>query len=131
MEELIERHNIDPKKLKGSDTWTKRDEHSNSTSIVPEVMPPNTPADTHNSLHLTLPEGNEQMLTDIKQVKKDAIKYAKDFLRDNSKHAEVKEIKDVLAMVLSLEDSIKDKKDTGPTVNVLVQNITERFKDDC
>ena len=71
------------------------------------------------------------MMKDIKTFKRSLLDNCIEFINTNSKYAEVKEIKDVAKIVMDLEDSFKDKTPKGATVNVLINNITEKFKDDC
>lgn len=77
------------------------------------------------------PKSKEVMMEDIVHFKRELLTYCQNFINKDSQYAEVKEIKDVAKIVTDLEDSFKDKGPESPTVNVLIQNITQGFKDDC
>lgn len=73
-----------------------------------------------------------EVMKDIGSFKEKVVTYA--LAEMNSPQAnllEIKEVKDLVHMVNTVETSFKDDKDTGPTFNILIQNITERFRDDC
>lgn len=69
----------------------------------------------------------------ISAFKEAALDHCISFMAKDAKFAEVKEFKDIVAVVDSIEKSYQkaDTKDRGPTINILVQNLTERFRDDC
>jgi len=79
-----------------------------------------------------------QVLIDIEDFKESAIAWAKHQL-DTDKNRpisilDVKEVKDLTSIVTNIEATYRAKDDDdakGVTVNVLVQNIVDRFKDDC
>ena len=53
-------------------------------------------------------------------------------MREDVEFAEIKEFKDVVAIVDSIEKSYKDTKDPqGTTINIAIQNLVEKFSDDC
>lgn len=72
------------------------------------------------------------MEEEIIAAKKKAISQVKAYFDniDLSDEIEVKEFKDMVGVLTNLGDSIK-KKDDGPTVNVLIQNLMASLKDDC
>ena len=72
----------------------------------------------------------ETMLRDIASFKKEIIAYAKEQMAD-SHLLEIKEAKELMAIVSSVEASLKDIKSTGPTINILVQQLAEKYQDDC
>jgi len=119
IEQLCEKYDVTTKQLKGYTKWSKSKrlpQPTETTNIV------NSNSNNDNS--------SEEVLADIKEFKSLAMQHALKFMKNDAQFAEVKEFKDIVAIVDSIEKSYKDTKDTGPTVNVLVQNITERFKDD-
>ena len=124
IDELCYKYDIKKKDLKGHKDWEKP---STTTSeeiqhtIVPTTTSTIVPATTeHNSL-----------IEDIMEFKRLALAQAMHFIKEEAKFAEVKEFKDIVSIVDSIDKSLKDTIDTGPTVNIMVQNIVEKFKDDC
>lgn len=68
----------------------------------------------------------------IKEFKVLALDHALNFMRNDSEYAEVKEFKDMVSVVDSIDKSLqRPTEDKGTTVNVLIQNIMREFKDDC
>ncbi len=116
-------------KLKEEQTekWVKQ---QNST---PPIIVPRSDIDAQPGTSTTLVSKDfdkDKLLEDISQFKVEAVKYAVDTIKD-SEFLEVKEFKDLVAIVATVETSLKDNKDTGPTINILVQQLTEKFRDDC
>ena len=66
----------------------------------------------------------------IQKFKSEVIKYANEAL-SKSKYLEVKEVKDLTTIITMIENSSNNKADANPTINILVQNILDRQKDDC
>lgn len=75
----------------------------------------------------------EVQLAKIANFKELALDHCIKFMSQDAKFAEVKEFKDIVAIVDSLEKSYqKVDPDAGkPTINILIQNLVERFTDDC
>lgn len=74
------------------------------------------------------------VINDIEEFKGLAVKEALRFMKSDAKHAEVREFKDMVNIVNQIDASYKDQKDTGPTVNVMIQNLVQKFQgidDDC
>lgn len=121
IDELANKYDISKDQLKGHDTWTK---------LQPTTT--NVPTQTETKTSQSLVSHTEQeptIMEDINTFKQAAIKKAISFMSNEADYASVKEIKDMTSLVMEIEKSYKGT-DTGPTINVLVQNITERFKDD-
>jgi uncharacterized protein (DUF433 family) len=118
-EELVDKYNITPKDLKGSEHWAKRNESSYLVETPSQAI-----------VLAATKETNEDLMADIDKFKREVVAKALDFIKNHAQYAEVKELKDMVAIVDSVEKSYKDTN-TGPTINVLVQNLTENFKDDC
>lgn len=107
IDDICHKYSITTDQLPGHEDWIKR-------TTTPIAQP------TQNT-------SNEDIVSDIATVKEVLLSKIKDSI-DNP-YLEVKELKDITKMVIDLEGSYKDKNH-GPTVNILVQNLTERYKDD-
>ena len=119
--ELLEKYNLDLEDLKGHELWEK-----SSPTLVPSIIPNITPATLEESTEDTL---EEQVLT----FKEKAMAHCLTFMEKDVRFAEVKEFKDIVSIVDSIDKSLQkgNPDDKGVTVNVLVQSITEKFQDDC
>ena len=135
IDDICTKYDVRTKQLKGYTKWRKRAENSDEpteaeaedfdVSIVPSV--PKKP--NHD---LAIPKDREELLTDIDNFKSLAIAHAVKFMKDDAEFAEVKEFKDMVAIVDSIEKSYRDVKDpSGTTINIAIQNLVERFSDDC
>ena len=150
LEDLKEKYNLTDKDLKGSSTWVKsindnntivptndtivpntNDNNPNTDTIVPNtndktIVPnTNTIVPTNNS---NVEFDNSKFERDIQSFKEQALKYCKDFMALEAAHASTKEVKDIVAIIASIEP--KQQAQSTTQVNVLVQNLAERFKDD-
>lgn len=150
VEQICEKYCVNQGQLKGWQTWEKvipDDIESmpqvevldakvdTSTSIDSQRLPriaiqqlPDIPLDTQLTIEDT------PVLKDIAQFKELAVAHALKFMRNDAEFAEVKEFKDMVAIVDSLEKSYVAKKnpdDAKITVNIAIQNLVERFRDDC
>ena len=77
---------------------------------------------------------NSEMEKDIDKFKTLAIKEAVRFMEHDVEFAEVKQFKDMVAIVDSIEKSYRANGPEGPTINVVIQQLVQRFKeapDDC
>lgn len=151
LDELLAKYSLTSEDLPGCETWIK----PNST-IQPVVTPPKKPKRvkaidkvlqhidtkpaviTHSTMvpsTTVLPEttATESQLKKIEEFKELALDHCINFMNKDAKFSEVKEFKDIVAVVNTLETSYqKTDPDAGkPTINILVQNLMERFKDDC
>jgi hypothetical protein len=79
------------------------------------------------SKSLPVEKSSNTLEEDILELKKEAVKYIKEQLSE-SHLLDIKEFKDLVSSIKALEDGNKTQQ--GPTVNILVQNLTERFRDD-
>jgi len=72
-------------------------------------------------------------IASIDEFKTLALAHCLKFMRKDAQFSEVKEFKDIVAIVDSLEKSYqKADPDAGkPTINILINNLMERFQDDC
>ena len=75
---------------------------------------------------------NQDVLDQIDEFKRLTLAKATTFVRDEADYADIKDLKDVVSIVDTIEKSYKGVKQ-GPAVNILVQNLVERFRDgdDC
>lgn len=74
----------------------------------------------------------EEIRADIKTCKRLAMARCKEFLTNDAKFAEVKEIKDVVSIVNDIDKSLQVVKAAdGATVNVYINNLINNFRDDC
>lgn len=110
--------------------YSAYDEYPESQRASMDINIANVPLD-HSSIQ-EIPEANAKLLSDISEFKELAVSHALDFIKNNAKYAETKEIKDVVAIVDSIEKSFtQSKQPQGPTVHIAIQNLVERFRDDC
>lgn len=77
--------------------------------------------------------GTEAQLAKIANFKELALDHCIRFMSQDAKFAEVKEFRDIVAIVDSLEKSYQkvDPEAGKPTINIMINNLMERFKDDC
>ena len=94
------------------------------------IVPNQTPSEPSTVTQQVVTMDKEKLQEDIDTFKRHAMKFALDEMADGVV-LEIKEFKDLVAVVTNIETSIKDTRDTGPTINILVQNLTEKFTDDC
>ena len=116
IDELCDKYNITKEELGDYHTWTKK-------PILP-MTPPSAPS------QLPIVPQEISPLDRLAEVKEQLISTCKTIVEQQGAYTDVKELKDITKVITDLEASYKDTKDQGPTINVLVQNITERFKDD-
>ena len=147
IDELCLYHGVPLRELKGHKSWKKiaqaepvidiasflEDEGQPPAPlpIIEEVASLPTPQPP------TLPTTPQPDTLDIAQLKLDigtckqlAITRCKDFLTNDAKFAEIKEIKDVVAIVSDIDKSIAGTVQGGTTVNVLLNNLIASFRDD-
>lgn len=128
IDELCSKYDVTTKQLKGYTKWSKK---TSETNELPELIEPSKPIVTKKPADITIVNDKEQVLSDIDEFKRLAVAHAVKFIKDDAEFAEVKEFKDMVAIVDSIEKSYKDTKEQGPTINIAIQNLVERFKDDC
>lgn len=154
IDNLCLKYSLSTKDLKGYTSWTKPKKLTDITELIDSepltadseklkdiIVHPK--AIINESELITKPktsildtpeDADKATMEDIKTFKKAAIKEALRFIKDDAKFAEVKEFKDMVAIVDSIEKSYRVDGPTGPTINVVVQNLVNRFKeapDDC
>lgn len=153
LDSLCHKHKVKPEQLKGSIEWKKKPGiiedveivepitiEAEQPTIVKEVEPieasPIQPTIVTKPKELTTkPEEPTIELTiedKIKDFKEKAIDAALVFINQDVRFAEIKEFKDMVSIVDSIDSSLKKPStNNAPTINILVQNLTERYKDDC
>lgn len=146
---LLEKYQLTKDDIKGYELWRKPGEIVIETKVKPkrtkkidkvlqtlEAIDSKPTAPTITTLGIaTLPEttATESQLKKIEEFKELALDHCLNFMHRDAKLSEVKEFKDIVAIVNTLETSYQ-KTDPGagkPTINILVQNLMERFNDDC
>jgi len=127
--ELCEKYDVQTKQLNGYMKWTKRDIKEPPIGTKPSILAtPNLPKPSE----LPKAVNKEKLLEDIDMFKQLAVAHAIKFMKEDAEFAEVKEFKDMVATVDSIEKSYKDTKDPqGTTINIAIQNLVEKFSDDC
>lgn len=161
IDELCLYHGVLPKELKGYKNWKKRaniEEVDVSHLLVSEVEEPQAPVLEEASAEPVIEEVTqasappitttqatilpaviedvadivEEIRADIKICKRLAMARCKEFLTNDAKFAEVKEIKDIVSIVNDIDKSMQVVKAAdGPTVNVYINNLINNFRDDC
>lgn len=132
--ELIKKYNIAPEQLGNTDSWEKRA----GVGIVREdnyVRKDITALREKPEKKLvTEPQEPKDFLATIQETKELALTSTKQFFQDyDTDEVTTKEFKDMVGVLKDLEagELVRQGKDTGPTVNILIQNLTEKFHDDC
>lgn len=75
-------------------------------------------------------ESVTRILEKISLFKEKAVDYALDMM---SMVGDTKELKDLISSVTAIEATYKDlrPKDNTPVINIAIQNLVDRFRDDC
>jgi hypothetical protein len=128
--ELLKKYSITKRKLKGHEDWTKRlqqDFVNDQQTLLLTAPSTNMPTTTtHDS---TISKTNAEKIEAFKTA---ALDRALLFIEVDAQFAEVKEFKDIVAIVDSIEKSYQkvDPEAGKSTVNLFVQQIMAQFKDD-
>jgi len=113
--ELCKKYNIASTQLGDTKNWKK-------------------PAPTKQTQPIVIVE-DKPFLEEIQEVKKLVIISTREFFENyDPSMVSTKEFKDMSGVLKDLEAGEfvrQGKLNNGPTVNILVQNLTKRFKDDC
>lgn len=113
--------------------WAKPQGPQQEQEILPPATTPQNPAPPPADIdqpNLAI----DTMLEDILEIKQTAVNHVKTWMATEAEFAEVKEFKDMLAVVDGIEKSIRpqvQEKPVGVTVQVLVQNLMQEFQRDC
>jgi len=136
IEELCRKYNITKEQLGSTEKWEKRATVVLANPICIEKRP-NTigkPAHSKGNKDIIVSGEPKTMLDTIQETKELALDSTKQFFENyNTDEVTTKEFKDMVGVLKDLEagELLKEGKGQGTTVNILVQNLTERFRDDC
>ena len=152
LDSLIEKYDINLDDIPDISDWRKQTEAEPEVEILaapqprakrkkvtivtpPIVTPPAKPSPLDAIVEIAPEEiahENQDVLDQIDEFKRLTLAKATKFVRDEADYADIKDLKDVVSIVDTIEKSYKGVKQ-GPAVNILVQNLVERFRDgdDC
>lgn len=119
IEQLCEKYSIQIEELGDISDWIKAD------ITPPVVLSVESPP---ISAPITLPEQDELLKSDILDFKKRTVKECLARLR-MAQTLETKELKDLVTVVDIVDKSLRSTKE-GQNVNVLIQNIINKYGDD-
>ena len=122
IEDLCNKYSLDIKQLVNHDKWTKR------VKIAPPYTQTIVTPERQQLANTKEPEDIKSKIANFKEL---AIEHALSFMKNDAKYAEVKEFKDMVSIVDAIEKSYNDKVDTSTTINIAIQNLVEKFNDDC
>lgn len=96
-------------------------------TLAPAVVTIAQPADINEAEQ---DESVTRVLEKISSFKEKAVDYALDMM---SMVGDTKELKDLISSVTAIEATYKDlrPKDNTPVINIAIQNLVDRFRDDC
>ena len=96
-------------------------------TLTPAVVTIAQPADLNEAEQ---DESVTRILEKISSFKEKAVDYALDMM---SMVGDTKELKDLISSVTAIEATYKDlrPKDNTPVINIAIQNLVDRFRDDC
>lgn len=96
-------------------------------TLAPAVVTIAQPADLNEAEQ---DESVTRILEKISSFKEKAVDYALDMM---SMVGDTKELKDLISSVTAIEATYKDlrPKDNTPVINIAIQNLVDRFRDDC
>ena len=97
--------------------------------LAPAVVTIATPA-SQDLNEVEQDESVTRVLEKISSFKEKAVDYALDMM---SMVGDTKELKDLISSVTAIEATYKDlrPKDNTPVINIAIQNLVDRFRDDC
>lgn len=135
IEDLCAKHSTTPDEL----TWWPLE--NDPKAPVPEVVEESSETRALASQIPTLSKKDTTTATidptikdDIATFKRLAVDHALTFIKTQAQFSEVKEFKDVVAVIDSIDKSLQEKPGSNSTpvqVNVMVQSIMQGFTDDC
>lgn len=152
LDSLIEKYDINLDDIPDISDWRKQTEaepeveilatpqprakRKKATIVTPTIVTPPAKTSPLDAIVEIAPEEiaheNQDVLDQIDEFKRLTLAKATKFVRDEADYADIKDLKDVVSIVDTIEKSYKGVKQ-GPAVNILVQNLVERFRDgdDC
>lgn len=129
---ILDKYKITKEQL-GEPEWLSKPR----VTILP-AQQPLAPAVVTIAQQPTMPEITEaeqdesvtRILEKISSFKEKAVDYALDMM---SMVGDTKELKDLISSVTAIEATYKDlrPKDNTPVINIAIQNLVDRFRDDC
>jgi hypothetical protein len=141
LDELLAKYSLTYEDLPGCETWTKPS--TIQTLVIPAKKPKRVKAIDKILASTIVTQSKQELLatsepTDIQlrkieSFKELAVEYCLNFMAKDVRFSEVKEFRDIVNIMDSLEKSYQ-KADPGagkPTINILINNLMERFSDDC
>lgn len=135
IEQVCEKFKVKLEDLGPYSTWQK--ELPEPIEVIVEPTKPLAPVETATSYQH--PQNNidteeyESILDIVDEAKREAAMKARDFFKSmDFDEVSTKEFKDMTGVLKDIESGefTKSGKDKGPTINVLVQNMMEKFIDD-
>lgn len=129
IETVLDKYKVTREQI-GEPEWLTRPR----VTILPAPQPPLAPAVV--TIAPPAQEAQEQdesvtrVLEKISSFKEKAVDYALDMM---SMVGDTKELKDLISSVTAIEATYKDlrPKDNTPVINIAIQNLVDRFRDDC
>ena len=83
----------------------------------------------------TPPPSVDKIIIDIANFKVEAVSWASEALANDKSRSvpilEVKEVKDLVHIITSIEGTFKPDETGGTTINILFQNMMTKYSDDC
>lgn len=118
LDTLLSKYDLDETKIDTS-TWQKRSTVATKPQPIAEVLPK--------------PIDNPETISDkIEQFKVEALNLALTAIKNFDKEFDtVKDFKDLVLLVDTIEKSYKNSNDDKVNVNIVLQNILQNYKDDC
>jgi hypothetical protein len=131
IQELCDKYNIEQYELGDISKWNKPSATTTQPAIIPVVEPvkvaPSIPLDN-------IDKDEDDLMVDILIAKRNALNAVKGFFEDlDLENVPVKDVKDMMSILKDIEagELVKKKGNDAPTVNLIIQNLVQRFKDDC
>jgi len=138
LSELCDRYNIKLSDLKDTSKWFKRCKAEPKPLVIPRAVVAKLdtiiapPAEDKPLVMPTVElKTREQMLMEVNNFKALALTHALKFISCDAEFAEVKELKDMVSIVDTIERSYKDASTSPHTVSSAIKNLVEEFRDDC
>lgn len=127
---ILDKYKITKEQL-GEPEWLTRPRvtilPTQQPAVVTLVQPATAPTDLNEAER---DESVTRILEKISSFKEKAVDYALDMM---SMVGDTKELKDLISSVTAIEATYKDlrPKDNTPVINIAIQNLVDRFRDDC
>ena len=126
IETVLDKYKVTKEQI-GEPEWLTRPR----VTVLPAPKQPLEPA----VVTIAPPEAEQdesvtKVLEKISLFKEKAVDYALDMM---SMVGDTKELKDLISSVTAIEATYKDlrPKDNTPVINIAIQNLVDRFRDDC